>query len=277
MPWVCCSTSVAAWSTAAGEAWLWIVRWAVAVCCEVLALQMCRSWTAATPSTASRSARTCSASTPRGTASIASSTLSRSRSQVPQAITSEISTLTAGSTRFQPVSPITMPATTTPADTAASAAMCRNAPRMLASLLRPAASQTAVIVLIATPIAATTIMVTPCTGGGSTSRWAASQRITPQATSSRAAFANAAKIVDRPRPQVNRFDGGLRASQCAPHANSSPSTSPALWPASEISASESAANPNTSSTTTNTTFSTTPTPIARSICCDGPATPWACP
>ena len=67
----------------------------------------------------------------------ASLTLSLSSPQVPQPITATITRLVTGSIHRSPVSRISTPATTTPTETSASAAMCRKAPRMLMSCLRP--------------------------------------------------------------------------------------------------------------------------------------------
>ena len=59
-----------------------------------------------------------------------------------------------------------MPASTTPSETPASAAMCRNAPRMFKSCLRPERNIKAVIVLIRIPTAATPMTIPPATGSG---------------------------------------------------------------------------------------------------------------
>src|SRR6516225_9600299 len=55
---------------------------------------------------------------------------------------------------------------TTPAETAASAIMCRNAPRMLRSPLRPEANRAAVTPLTTMPTAATIMTVPLATGSG---------------------------------------------------------------------------------------------------------------
>ena len=128
---------------------------------------------------------------PRGTASSARSTLSRKSPHVPATIASVIAMLTSGSIQEMPVSRIRMPATTTPAEIAASAAMWRNAPRTFASRC-PRMKSRAVIVLMMTPIAATAITVGPATGSGARRRWIASQRIAPQAVSKSTALARAA-------------------------------------------------------------------------------------
>ena len=85
-------------------------------------------------------------------------------------MTALMARLTTGSSQSQPVKRITKPATTTPAETIASAAMCMNAPRMLMSPLRPAANSQAVAPLMTMPIAATVITVPPATGSGAPSR-----------------------------------------------------------------------------------------------------------
>lgn len=61
-----------------------------------------------------------------------------------------------------PVRQSTAPATTTPAETAASATRCRNAPRTLTSPLLPLRKSSAETPLTTTPAAATHIMVVPC-------------------------------------------------------------------------------------------------------------------
>ena len=75
--------------------------------------------------------------------------------------------LLIGSSNDQPVRRMTKPATTTPAETAASAAMWRKAPRILRSRFRPPANIQAVTPLTMTPAAATQIIVRPTTGAGS--------------------------------------------------------------------------------------------------------------
>ena len=104
--------------------------------------------------------------------------------------------LATGSIQVSPVPQMTMPATTTAADTTASAAMCRNAPRTLTSPLRPLANSQAVRPLTAMPIAATIDTVSPGTGGGAAIRSPASITIAPSATSSNSALNSAARIVD---------------------------------------------------------------------------------
>ena len=95
---------------------------------------------------------------------------------------------------------ITSADTTTPSDTAASAAMCRNAPRMLMSLWRPDMNINAVAPLMTMPITATTITVISATGSGSPNRRTASQTIPPTATSSRTALTSEARMELRRRP-----------------------------------------------------------------------------
>ena len=111
--------------------------------------------------------------------------------------------LTIGSIHPIPVAMMATPASTTPTDTAASAAMCKNAPRTLASSLLPRIKRIAVTVFMTTPIAATAIMVNPATGAGSLSRQMASHRITAQAANSSTAFKKAAYMVARRSPNVN--------------------------------------------------------------------------
>ena len=68
------------------------------------------------------------------------------------------------------------------------------------SPLLPEAKSQALMPLIAIPIAATTITVTPATGAGWISRWMASRKIAPVANSRRPPFISAARIVERPSP-----------------------------------------------------------------------------
>ena len=76
-----------------------------------------------------------------GTAAIDMPTESRSRPQVPHTMTALIARLTSGSIQSQPVSRITRPAATTPTETSASAAMCRNAPRKVEIVLAAGGEQ----------------------------------------------------------------------------------------------------------------------------------------
>ena len=135
-----------------------------------------------------------------GTASSAKFTDADSSDQVPQVITSAIAMLTAGSSHSQPVIITATAAITTPSDTAASAAMCMKAPRILMSSLRPRRNIRAVAVLIAMPTAATQITVVSATGSGRPRRCTASHRIMPTATSSSTALNSEARMELRLRP-----------------------------------------------------------------------------
>ena len=159
------------------------IRCTVSAFSAVLTLQQWRLCTAATPGIPAKIFVTSSVLIPRGTASMAKSILSRKRSQVPTMITIATNMPTTGSTHVQPVSTMTIPATTTPAETAASAAMWRKAARRLASCCRPRIKSKAVSVLITTPAAATAIMATPIVGTGVPMRCTASQRMAPQPAS----------------------------------------------------------------------------------------------
>jgi len=99
-----------------------------------------------------------------------------------------------------PVMEINMPATTTPAEMAASAAMCRYAPRMFRSDFRPDMNMNAVNALITTPTAATRMMVGAWASTGCRRRLTASQTIPPMATSRRRALMSAARIDDLRKP-----------------------------------------------------------------------------
>ncbi len=125
-------------------------------------------------------------------------TLSRNRPQVAQTTSAATARLTAGSIQARPVAQMTRPATTTPADTAASAAMCRKAPRMLMSSLEPLTNSHAVSPFTRMPMAATTITVTPATGSGWMRRRIASQITAPMAISRNTALNRAARI-EEPR------------------------------------------------------------------------------
>ena len=85
---------------------------------------------------------------------------------MPRAITATSTRLVSGSSHSQPVSAITSPATTTPAETRASPAMCRKAPRTFRSPLRPEANRAAVIPFTRMPTPATAITVRPDTASG---------------------------------------------------------------------------------------------------------------
>ncbi|MNT75519.1 hypothetical protein D3C72_2144220 [compost metagenome] len=111
-----------------------------------------------------------------------------------------ITRLTTGSSHCQFVQVMIKPAMTTPSETAASAAICRKAPRMFISPLRPDINKSAVAVLIAIPTAATHMTVLPMIGTGELNRWIASQAITPIALSRNMALKRAARIEERRNP-----------------------------------------------------------------------------
>ena len=77
-------------------------------------------------------------------------------------------------------------------------------------------------------------------------------------------MAIAARMEKRRMPYVRRGVGPRLASTVPAQARTSPSTSPRLWPASEISASEFVRSPKPISATTNATLSPTPMAKARS-------------
>ncbi len=105
-----------------------------------------------------------------------------------------------GSSHSQPVSAISAPTTTTASDTAASAAMCRKAPRSLRSRRRPRQNSIAVPALTRKPKAAMPITTRPGTGAGACRRRMLSVASAPQATSNRAALSSAARMVERAMP-----------------------------------------------------------------------------
>ena len=105
--------------------------------------------------------------------------------------------LTTGSSHSAPVSAIARPTTTTPADTSASEAMWRKAPRRLMSSL-PEANSQAVNPLTRMPAAATAITTPPSTGCGARSLKTASSAIAPTATSRNTALNSAARM-EEPR------------------------------------------------------------------------------
>ena len=108
--------------------------------------------------------------------------------------------LATGSSQLQPNHSARPPATTTPAETSASAAMCRKAPRMFRSLSRPRMNSSAVAVLMTMPMPATTMIVTPSTVCGDCRRCTASQASEPIATSSSKALTKAARMLARFQP-----------------------------------------------------------------------------
>ena len=114
-----------------------ITRCAVSAFSVVLIGQMWRSCTRATPGSAASSAATFAGSIPGGTAFSAMPSESRNSPQVPPRITATITRLTTGSIHAARSTGSASPATTTPADTSASTAMCRKAPRTLRSPCRP--------------------------------------------------------------------------------------------------------------------------------------------
>ena len=117
---------------------------------------------------------------------------------MPQIITAQIKRLTTGSIQRRPVNRMASPAPTTPAEIAASAAMCRKAPRMLRSPLRPDMNVSAVTVLIAIPSRETQITVRAATSIGLLKRRRASHAIAPTETRRKIALNKAARM-DVPR------------------------------------------------------------------------------
>ena len=115
-------------------------------------------------------------------------------------MTTAMTRLTAGSSHSQPVARTAKATTTTPAETSASAAMCRKAPLILRSDLRPDMKSSAVAPLIAMPTSATQMTVISATGSGLPSRCTASHTMAPTATSSSAALASDTRIELRLRP-----------------------------------------------------------------------------
>ena len=138
--------------------------------------------------------RTAAISIPSGTPWSARLIESRSKLHVPQTITAAITKLTAGSIHRNPVTRIAQPASTTPSETAASAAICMNAPRMFRSRFRPEKNMSAVTVLMTMPIAATQTIVFPATSGGLCKRRTASQAIAPTETRRRIPLKSAARM-----------------------------------------------------------------------------------
>ena len=170
---------------------------------EVPMAQMCRSCTSVTPGNANKTSRTACGSTLSGTPSNSRCNDWLNKRQVPSTMTTAIARLTTGSSQSQPCHSVKAPAITTPADTSASAAMCKKAPRMLRSCSPPRINNKAVAVLMTMPTPATSIMVTPCApniGSGDMRRPNASHTSAPITTSSSKALANAAKIVPRFQP-----------------------------------------------------------------------------
>ncbi len=180
---------------------------------------------------------------PSGTPSNSRCSDWRNRPQVPAMIIRAITMLVAGSSHTHPCHRYSTPAAMTPNETSASAAMCKNALRMLRSCLLPAMNSAAVRLLITTPIPDTTMMVNPSVGAGVCKRCAASHSNEPIATSNRIALANAARMDARCHPYVCRASGCIRPAKAAPQASNRPATSERLWPASASSASDPARQP----------------------------------
>jgi len=168
---------------------------------------------------------------------------SRSKDHVPTRTITTIRRLMRGSTNDQPVTMTIMPPTTTPSETPASAAIWRYAPLMFKSRFCPDAKSNAVIVLITTPTAATTITVIPLIGFGSKNRSMASLVMPPSATSSNVALAKEAIIVTLRKPYVLFIVVGFVARKPAPQASSRLSTSLKLCPASATRAKDPAETP----------------------------------
>jgi hypothetical protein len=106
-----------------------------------------------------------------GTASIARFTESFASPQLLHMMSAASSSETSGSIQSSPVAAMSRPATTTPADAAASPSMWMNAPRMLRSCSRPRMNASAVPRLIAMPTVATTDTTPPAIGAdGGTAR-----------------------------------------------------------------------------------------------------------
>ncbi len=154
----------------------------------------------ATPGLVARKSRTSAGSTLVGTPAIDMPSDSRSRPQVPQTMTALTARLTAGSSHAHPVSRMTSPATTTPAETSASDAWCRKAPRRFMSLPRPEANSAAVTPLTTMPAAATIITVFPATSSGAPRRSIASSEIAPTVSMRKTALNRAARIDEPRRP-----------------------------------------------------------------------------
>ena len=120
--------------------------------------------------------------------------------QVLQKMMAQITKLMAGSIQFQPVNRMAQPASTTPAETAASAAMWRKAPRMLMSVLRPDANIQAVRPLTAIPMPAMIITVWPAVYSGRLNLKIASHAMAPMTVKRNIALNSAARIEEPRRP-----------------------------------------------------------------------------
>ena len=159
----------------------------------VLSGHTCRSCTASTPSRAASAVSTSSRSIPEGTPANDIHTDSLSSPMLPHRITTATTRLIAGSTHCWPVHRITSPAKTTATETAASDAICRNAPRILMSCW-PRTNIIALIPFTMIPSAATAMIVCPCAAEGWISRRTTSAPIAPTAINRNSAFASAARM-----------------------------------------------------------------------------------
>ena len=126
-------------------------------------------------------------------------TASRSTPHVVTVISAAIARLTNGSIHSRPVSTMATAASTTPAEMAASPAMCTKVARMFRSSW-PRTNSAAVSPLTTMPAPATQMTVAPATGEGDSRRSAASNAMAPTPISSTTALASAAMMVLRPQP-----------------------------------------------------------------------------
>ncbi len=133
-----------------------------------------------------------------GAASKARSVASFSTPQLPTRMTARISRLTTGSIQARPVRMIKPPATATPTEIAASAAMCRKAERTLRSCSLPRVNRRAVSPLVTTPARATPIINFDEGAPGEENRSMASRAMKPQANTRITALARAARTVALP-------------------------------------------------------------------------------
>ena len=179
-----------------------MTRWQDSAVSVVESGQMCRSWTSLTPGMEARCRFTAARSTESGTPATAMVTAWRRMPQVANRITALTTRLTTGSTHSQPVSEMTNPATTTAADTPASANMCMKAAWTLRSPLRPEANSMAVAPLTTMPSAATAMTMPATTGWGWISRCTASHAMAPTASSNSRALNSAARMELWPSPKV---------------------------------------------------------------------------
>ena len=239
----------------------------------LVTVQTWRSCTSTTSGSSASACATASGSIPAGDASRKMRPDSRSSVHAERSISAATKRPATESSRFQPVSRISPPATAVPMNAARSVTMCRYAPRMF-RLPRSARESTPVAARFTTiPASATTSTIPPRTSGGEISRRIAEITIHEPTRSSVMPFACAARISARPSPKVHGPCAGRAASRAATSAAPSANASVSMCPASARSATDPATTAAAISAAMNARIS--PSAIAsarrsRARCSPGP-------